>query len=400
MKYWLLIILCIFINCNQPTKMEIKTENPDKLTSLIESVKSSFAPDKRTAIFDVAFSHENATTIITGETNLPQAKDSLLALARKIDSIVIDSIRVLPDNRIGDKKYGIINLSVSNLRSEPRHSAELATQALLGTPVKIFDCDADEVWFRVQTADEYIAWVDRGGIIAIDKPMLDSWINATKIIYTKHYGFSYSQPDVTSQTVSDLVIGDMLQLTSADEYFYKVAYPDGRQAYILATDAQRYDEWLALRNPTAENIISSAKSFMGIPYLWGGTSAKGLDCSGFTKTVFFLNGILLPRDASQQVLTGELVETNDNYAQLQTGDLLFFGRRATDAQKERITHVAIYMGNGQYIHASGRITINSFDPKSEIYSEERMKAFVKAKRILNSLDKNGIYSLKNIKFDY
>jgi cell wall-associated NlpC family hydrolase len=140
----------------------------------------------------------------------------------------------------------------------------------------------------------------------------------------------------------------------------------------------------------ANTILKTAYRFMGIPYLWGGTSTKGMDCSGFTKTVYFLNGIVLQRDASQQVNTGELVDVKNGWENLQAGDLLFFGRKAEGDKKERITHVAIYIGDGDFIHAAGRVRINSLNPTKTYYSKYRDNSFIRAKRILTSVGKNGI----------
>ena len=137
---------------------------------------------------------------------------------------------------------------------------------------------------------------------------------------------------------------------------------------------------------------------MGVPYLWGGTSGKLMDCSGFTRTVFLLNGIYLPRDASQQVNVGNLVDTKDGFSNLKPGDLLFFGRKATPTSKERITHVGIYIGNEEFIHESGMVQINSFDKSKKNYSHFRYTQFVKAKRIINSAGKNGVHLLKNVQY--
>jgi len=89
-------------------------------------------------------------------------------------------------------------------------------------------------------------------------------------------------------------------------------------------------------------------------------------------------------------LTGEPVDISQGLDNLQPGDLLFFGKRATDSTKERITHVAIYLGNGEFIHASGRVKLNSLDSQSPIFSEYRYKTFLHARRILSSIGKNGV----------
>ena len=187
--------------------------------------------------------------------------------------------------------------------------------------------------------------------------------------------------------------------------FFLVNYPDERVAYVKKDEAKLFNDWYDSLKPSGETILKTAYRFMGIPYLWGGTSTKGMDCSGFTKTVYFLNGIILQRDASQQVNTGELVKTDDGWQNLQAGDLLFFGRKADENRKERITHVAIYIGDGDFIHAAGRVKINSFNPEKSYYSDYRKSGFIRAKRILTSVGKNGIerilenvfYNLKTIR---
>jgi len=118
-----------------------------------------------------------------------------------------------------------------------------------------------------------------------------------------------------------------------------------------------------------------------------------MDCSGFTKTVYFLNGILLARDASQQCLYGEEVDVSSGYDKLKRGDLLFFGPKPQEGKPQRITHVGIYMGNKEFIHAAGMVRINSFDSQSPIFSAYRTGMLVSARRILTKLDSPGILKL-------
>jgi cell wall-associated NlpC family hydrolase len=136
---------------------------------------------------------------------------------------------------------------------------------------------------------------------------------------------------------------------------------------------------------------------MGVPYLWGGTSSKGVDCSGFTKTIYFMNGKILPRDASQQVYAGELVDENKNFDQLRPGDLLFFGYAATDSTQERITHVGMWIGDNQFIHSPGleaRVKISSVDPESEYYDAYNLNRYIRTKRMINS--QQDIIALRDV----
>ena len=361
----------------------------EKVNSIIKEVKEKFAPDKRVAIFNLEATETGDKILIKGESNLIAAKSEFLDMINKANIIFEDRIEMLPSEKLGDKKFGVINLSAANIRSKPDHPEELATQAILGTPIKILK-KGEDGFYLIQTPDNYIAWLDDDGFASMNEEEINSWNESSKIIYTHEYGFSYSRTDINSQHVSDLVEGNLLKLVDEEGNFYEVNYPDGREAYIKKDEAKPFNDWYTSLNPTGQTILNTAYRFMGIPYLWGGTSTKGMDCSGFTKTVYFLNGIILSRDASQQVNNGELVDTKDGWQNLQAGDLLFFGKKVKENKKERITHVAIYIGDGDFIHAAGRVKVNSFNPSKSYYSDYRKSGFIRAKRILTSVGKNGI----------
>lgn len=373
--------------------------NPDmeKVKSIVKNVKEKFAPDKRVAVFNIEVEQPEKKIVIKGETNLPEAKQELI---RTLDGEAIkyeDKIEVLPSKELGDKIYGVINLSVSNVRTNPDHPAELSTQSLLGTPIKVLK-KGQWGFFLVQTPDGYISWLDDDGFQMMNETEWNEWKQSQKIIYTNEFGWAYEKPDKSSQHISDLVAGNLLKILNEEKDFYFVEFPDKRTAYVLKSESEKFDQWYSSLNPSGESILSTAYRFMGVPYLWGGTSSKGMDCSGFTKTVYFLNGIILPRDASQQVHTGELVDTKNGWENLQAGDLLFFGSKADGERKERITHVAIYIGDGDFIHAAGRVRINSFNKAKPYYSEYRDNAFIRAKRILTSIGKNGIEKIMDNEF--
>lgn len=368
-------------------------ESSDMVAEVISEVRQEYAPDKRVAIFDVTPVGKGGAIQLNGETNLPEAREQLLQQLNDVGINYIDSIKSLPASDLDGDIYGVVNLSACNIRSKPKHSAELATQSTLGTPLKIYK--SQDGWFRVQTPDGYLGWLDKGGFTQMDKGRYNIWKLKQKVIYNKAFGFAYSQADSTSLPISDLIAGNILALEGEEGNYLKVSYPDDRMAYILKSESLDYNNWLN-QEPSVDNILDIAKTHLGRPYLWGGTSGKAMDCSGFTKTVFYMNGLLLPRDASQQVHVGVELRQDTTWQNLEKGDLLFFGRKATPELKEKITHVALYMGDGQIIHATGTIKIESLRRGDPNFAENRFNTFVRAKRMLKNIGENGVIALKNM----
>jgi cell wall-associated NlpC family hydrolase len=156
--------------------------------------------------------------------------------------------------------------------------------------------------------------------------------------------------------------------------------------FVKKSNCITFEEWTN-KELTQQSVLATARQMMGFPYLWGGTSSKGIDCSGFVKVAYYAQGVIVARDASQQARYGEAIDfTNVN--NLQPADLLFFGKSA-----QRISHVGIYQGKGEFIHASGKVYISSVIPGDPKYDPNRN--FVAARRILGSVDSEGIERVKN-----
>ena len=370
---------------------EEKTPYPE-LDALVDSVRMKYVPDRRDNVYDIKVVENEGKPVIKGVTSLEEAKADLLEQIRKSNPAAIDSISVLPDETVGEKTYGVINVSVADARMGASYAAEMGTQLLLGAPIQVLQHDD---WWRIKSAEGYVEWTTGSSFVRMTKDDFNKWITAKKIIFTDDYGFGYENPDEKKQRVSDLAFGNMLKLEADNGRFYKVSYPDGRIAYILKSQSKPYEEWLASVRLTEKSILEKALSLKGIPYTWGGTSVKGMDCSGFTKTVMLMHGIILMRDASQQVKTGIPVDISNGYENLRPGDLMFFGKKAQDGKKERIRHVAFYKGDKEFIHASGYIRINSLDSTKANYDELNTREFVRASRIIGAVDTKGIWSINN-----
>lgn len=353
---------------------------------LIDSIRSVYAPDRRVELFSIKASGADSALILTGETTSGRAYDALLqCLGANGYRIEENDITLLPDSgNVGERAWAIVNVSACNLRSEGDYNAPQSSQALLGMPLRVIRRDG---WLQVQTPDGYIAWVLPSTVQRVTAEALGGWNTSPQIVVTALYGFVYSRPDAGSQTVGDVCAGDRLKFTGHDGHFYQVEYPDGRRGFISPDICREVNDWRKTLRRDGASIVSTARRLMGLPYMWGGTSTKGVDCSGFVRTTLLQHDIIIPRDASQQACKGRHIEIDDRFDSLRTGDLLFFGRKATDEDDAHVSHVGIYIGSGRFIHSLGYVHESSFRPEDEDYDAYDLKRLLWAQRVLPYINK-------------
>lgn len=381
-----IVILTLFSCTSQ------KQNDWEVFENVSKEVKTKFAPDRRDRTYSVEMKEVDGSLVLYGSTTESEAKEALLEALSEHNISVKDSITVLPDPALGDKTYAVVALSVANVRYEADYSSEMATQLLMGTPVRVLE--KESYWYRIITPEGYHAWITENSLALKNEEQIKAWRGSNRIIISTYYTLFREKADLSSQVLSDGIWGDIVELDgNQNGPYYRVRLPKGQKAYIPKEHATPLNSWLASRRPTPEKIISTAKNFLGFPYLWAGTSIKGLDCSGFAKTTYFLNGIILRRDASQMAKEGKNVDLTNGLDSLQTGDLLFFGRKETSETPERITHVGIYIGNGIFIHSATWVHINSLLPDADNYYEGSTR-LARARRILGYEDTvSGIVSI-------
>jgi cell wall-associated NlpC family hydrolase len=346
----------------------------------VERVKLKYAPDPHLAIFNVNIIWRGDQLILKGEVYNPEAKQAVIDAAARTGVSVLDEIRVLPSPELGDRTWGIATVSVVNVREKPGNSSEMGTQILMGTVFQVWEARTN--WFHVQTADRYPGWAEEGGFVICTRRQADAWNASPLWIVTAFEDRILEQPDADAQPVSDVVMGGLVKYTGESGDWLKVELADGRAGYLPKKSAANYGEWCKSRQPTAENIERTAKSFLGRPYFWGGNSIRGMDCSGLTKLAFSLNGVELHRNSSQQLEDGADVPLDSDLKNLKKGDLLFFGRRARSDTPEKITHVGIYLGDKLFIQSSGLVRISSLDPASPLRDARRIRSLLHARRVL------------------
>ncbi len=270
------------------------------------------------------------------------------------------------------QEYGQVKVSVAHMRGEARESAEMISQALMGTPITILQKNGS--WYEIQAADGYIGWMDAGSIAEKSAEDLAAWRKAPRLVMTHPYeiqAFACCCSTDPLKLITDLVTGDIVEgsLDVVKNDRVEVTLPDGRKAWADAKYFTPIEVW-ADQPFDSDLILSTAFANMGAPYLWGGLSCKSTDCSGLSRQAYWANGRLIERDARDQAKTGTQLDPKD-FASFQPGDLLFFGNKETG----RITHVAIYTGDNHIIHSSNLVRYNSIIPgEPDYYDREILSA--------------------------
>ncbi len=281
--------------------------------------------------------------------------------------------------------WAVVNVSVCNMRVSGDYDAGMETQGWLGQPVKILK---DSTWMHVQTPDGDRAWVLHNSLQRMSREQLARWNKAPQLIITTQYSFVYERPDDRSQVAGDLVRNNRLLLKGRRGKYYKVEYPDGRQGYVARKDAMPLAQWQETTVRSAQAIIATAIKYNGIPYMWGANSTKGCDCSGFVSNVLLAHDIVLPRNAWQQAKVGDHLEIAPDFSNLLPGDLVFFGRKATEDKPAHVSHVGIYIGNSKFIHSLGRVHVSSFNPADKEYDAYDLNRLLWAQRILPHVNRS------------
>ena len=277
------------------------------------------------------------------------------------------------------QEYGVVNISVCNLRRTADFDAEMVSQALLGTPVHVLQIsDNGNPWPQVQTPDSYTGWVHYAGITRMSFEEYHAWNAAPKVVVTALFGLVHMKADAKSVTISDVVAGDRLKFLGKKGCYLKVGFPDGRTGYIHKSEAKTEAEWRKNLDQSAEAILASAQSMLGFPYLWAGMSPKGIDCSGLVRTALFMHDIIIPRESGPMSRVGDRIMDR---SELVPGDLVFFGKYREDGSP-RVSHVGFYLGEGRFIHSMGLVQISSFNPEDPCYDAYNTGRYLFGGRVL------------------
>ncbi len=241
----------------------------------------------------------------------------------------------------------VVVRTVENMYSAPSADKDVVSQATLGQVVTALERKAGFV--KIETPDTYQGWLPAAALLEYPGPRALRYAAKGEVLeVVSLMAHIYRDPSATSaRPKARAPMGARLEIAGApvSERWLRVRLPNGDSGFIQAGDVKRVDAAASRPRGSEADLVSTARRFLGVPYLWGGMTAQGLDCSGLTSLVYRVNGIEVLRDADMQFADPRLepVEKGD----LRPGDLVFFGKKG-----DEITHVGMFVGTGRFISAT------------------------------------------------
>jgi gamma-D-glutamyl-L-lysine dipeptidyl-peptidase len=338
----------------------------------LEQVRARHAPDPRTAVFEVEAILEGSTLTLTGVTSEAEAAREL---HRAVASIpgglrVVDRLRLLPEADADECVHALVTASVGPMMSAPAVQSTQVSQAVLGTRLIVLRRDGR--WMQCRGGDGYIGWIHAGYLALTDEATAREWETG-----------SGGEPWLALGAEVLDGCGEVLarlpwHARVVRDGNGRVRLPDGRTGEVRGDLVPLGARRLAFPDDGAA-IVASAVRWMGAPYLWGGITPWGVDCSGFVQALYRMHGVVLPRDSDQQSRAGAEVDAGEAFDRLLPGDLLFFSE-----EPGRCTHVALSTGGSGIVHASlgnGGVARNDMAGPRH-YEGELRRCFRRAGRIL------------------
>jgi gamma-D-glutamyl-L-lysine dipeptidyl-peptidase len=278
------------------------------------------------------------------------------------------------------KSRVIVNEAVGEIRKQPEHAAEQVSQVVLGTPLLVLGRRDGGRWLRVECPDGYRGWIRSWSVHPASAAQIATWQSGPMVEVDSLVARLREHPTSRSLALREAPLGAKLPRIGRSGNWLRVLLPDEIPGYLHSHDllVDRAALRPRLRPRDIPSLLRTAHRFLGVPYQWGGVTAKGLDCSGLVQTVFRMHGVLLPRDAKDQfrwVRRESYIHRDPLEAQF--GHLVFFG--ASDAA---VSHVGICLRDGRFLHARGRVRINSLRAEDSDFDRDLSLLFRAAGPVL------------------
>lgn len=261
----------------------------------------------------------------------------------------------------------IIKTPFANIYEDASFSSQIITQGVMGEMAEVLDTRGD--WVKLRLPDAYGGWSQNFSTVDCDRETEDILNSLPALMIHTPFLPVYESRDLKGPRMAVAAMGAKLPYLYHDGDEYEILLPGGRHGHIR-------QEAMSVSDPR-DIILCAAGRLLGTSYFWGGKTENGCDCSGLTQMCFKIAGLSLPRDAGKQIKV--LKKHPVKLENARPGDLAFFQN-----EKGNITHVAIMRKSPEYIHSSGEVKINSFDPKAPHY----------LKKLDDMLE--GVYSIESL----
>ena len=239
-------------------------------------------------------------------------------------------------------EYGVCNLSAIPLRAETSEKAEMVSQLLFGDAFLI--TEQNDEWLKIKTCDcDYEGWINKKLFNSLHHKDVENYLMSEKYI-VKDYLFFLK--DFETNITFPIFIGSSFPYPQGDMLIL------GDRIFIVNLPEDMPKKKHPVLSVAQHSLLSFVSVYLESPYLWGGRTPAGIDCSGLVQLAFKSIGISIPRDASQQVHCGNFIDINET----QPGDVAFFHNEGG-----KIVHTGIVLSSGQIIHASGKVRIDRLD---------------------------------------
>ena len=350
-----------------------RREAAEDVVALVEEIRAQFAPDPRLAVFEVTVEVRGDSVALCGATSEHEAAVALSSRAALLTGwhSVQDEVQRLPEAEPDEMVHAIVTSGVAPMLAGPRVATTQVSQAVLGSRLVVLRRSGR--WLQCRATDGYIGWIHAGYAALRDESAARAWETGSDAEPWISLGAELIDP-ATGEVMMRLPWGARVLREGADA----VRLPDGRVGRPTGEIVPAALRPISFPSEGTA-VCETAARWLGVPYLWGGVTMGGVDCSGLVQALWKLHGRTLPRDSDQQSRFGDEVDPGAEFENLLPGDLCFFAE-----DEGRVTHVVMSTGGPKIIHASlgnGGVARNDLTGRRS-YERELRRLFHNARRVI------------------
>lgn len=339
------------------------------IRAIAREVRSAYVPDPRVDVFEIR-TQRGGRPAVRSVTTVASAAEAFRTRLAELRVEADVRVRVLPDPSLEPRNEALVRAPLAPLYRRPTMNSTQLSQYVMGSRLTLLS-RRGRFW-RVRGEDRHVGWIHGGYLERGEAEWALGWERASSGEPVVSLGAEVH--DEADWTFARLPWGARVIRTAPG----RVLLPDGRSGRIGSGEVVAVDRLWDRFPARGESVTRTARRWMGAPYLWGGVTPHGVDCSGFVQSVYWMHGVALPRDSDMQARVGAEVEAGEGFRELRAADLLFF------AEHGRVSHVALSLGGSRIIHASasnGGVDLNDMGGEGEVEDLLR-RSFVVARRLL------------------